>query len=269
MNDNQKEYVGQDGLLYCAICHRAVQKKIIMPFLNTEKIVHCICDCDKKEMILRKEQEKSEERKRKRLICFEATATQSNHHSNMLHWTFANDNRRNPNVSDAMQKYVLNFEEFKRDGKGILLCGDVGVGKSYMAACVANALIDKDYSVLMTNFTRIVNRIQEDFKGRQEYIDSLSKYTLLVIDDLGIERQSDYMQEMIYNIVDSRWRSGLPFFVTTNLTPNELKKPENIGHKRIYERIIERCFLIKMEGVSQRRLNVRDDYAEMKLKLGL
>ena len=97
----------------------------------------------------------------------------------------------------------------------------------------------------------------------------MSKYTLLIFDDLGIERQSAYMQEMLFNIIDSRWRSGLPFIVTTNLSLDQIKQPDDLEYARIYDRILERCFPIKMVGISQRRLNVRDSYMDMKVKLGL
>ena len=70
-------------------------------------------------------------------------------------------------VSDAMQNYVKNFADFKKDGKGLLLYGTPGTGKTYYAACIANGLIDNGYSVLMTNFARLTNKIQGMFEGRR------------------------------------------------------------------------------------------------------
>lgn len=91
-------------------------------------------------------------------------------------------------------------------------------GKTYAACEVANALIDKGYPVLVTNFARITNTIQGMYEGKQDYIDSLNEFQLLVIDDLGAERESAYMQEMVYNIIDSRYRAGLPMIYTTNIS---------------------------------------------------
>ena len=107
------------------------------------------------------------------------------------------------------------------------------------------------------------------FEGKQKFIDSLNRYTLLIIDDLGAERKSEFMQEQVFNIIDARYRSGLPFIITTNLTADEIKKPQDVGYSRIYDRILERCFPVEVTGASRRRQNVKDTYFETKEKLGL
>ena len=87
--------------------------------------------------------------------------------------------------------------------------------------------------------------------------------------DLGAERKSEFMKEMVYNIIDSRYRSGLPMIITTNLSMDEMKNPGNMEYERIYDRILERCFPIKVEGTSKRRKAIRNSYDEMKNTLGL
>ena len=187
----------------------------------------------------------------------------------MKEWSFANDDRKNPRISDAMMRYADNFPEFLKSGKGLLLHGTVGTGKTYLAACIANRLIDNGYSAMMTNFARLTNKIQGMYEGKQEYIDSLNRYALLVIDDLGAERKSEFMQEMVFNIIDSRYRAGLPFIVTTNLTADEIKNPSDIGYSRIYDRVLERCHPVEVSGQSRRKQSVRDTYNTTKDILGL
>lgn len=256
---SDSEYVAEDGLLHCSVCHQKVQTRV--SFMGQEKVVRCICECKQKELYAHEAKEKQEELKRQKIICFAET--------NMASWNFENDDGKNEKLSNAMKNYANNFAEFKREGKGLLLYGTVGTGKTYFAACIANRLIDEGYHVLMTNFARLSNKIQGMFDGKQEYIDSLNRYALLIIDDLGAERKSEYMQEMVFNIVDSRYRSGLPFIITTNLTAEEIKKPQDIGYSRIYDRILERCFPIEVAGVSRRRQNVKDSFFDVKEKLGL
>lgn len=251
----------EDGLMHCSVCHKNTQTRISVESLGINKIVKCICDCRKKELNAIADREKLEELDRQRRICFAET--------NMHNWTFSNDDRSNAKLSDAMQNYVKNFTDFKAEGKGLLLYGTVGTGKTYYAACIANALIDAGYKVLMTNFARLTNQIQGMFEGKQEYIDSLNHYQLIIIDDLGAERKSEYMQEQVFNIIDSRYRSGLPFIITTNLTADEIKKPQDIGYQRIYDRILERCFPVEVTGVSRRRLALKDTHSYVKNKLGL
>lgn len=252
-------YLGEDGLKYCSVCHKRVQRMVT--FMGITKKVNCRCDCFAKEQEAIKERERREEADRKRKVCFAKT--------NMAAWTFENDDRQHPRISDAMQNYASQFKDFKRDGKGLILHGPTGTGKTYLAACVANRLIDDGYKCYMTNFSEVINRMQEKFDGRQEFIEGLNDYSLLIIDDLGIERGTEYVLEIVFNIIDSRYRAGLPFIITTNRTMEQLKNPESVEYARIYERILERCFPIKVDGVSRRRQSVKDSYYDIKEKLGL
>lgn len=255
----EKEYMGEDGLLHCSVCHAKVQTKV--SFLDKEKIVRCICDCRLKERKAYEDRQRKEAQERVRKVCFAET--------NMWDWTFENDSRENEQLSNAMMNYAEKFDEFLKDGQGLLLSGTVGTGKTYFAACIANRLIDKGYRALMTNFARLTNQIQGTFDGKQALIDDLNRYPLLILDDLGAERKSEFMQEMVFNIIDSRYRSGLPFIITTNLSLEEIKKPQDLTCSRIYDRILERCFPIEMTGASKRRQAVKNTYFETKKKLGL
>ena len=68
---SEREYIGDDGLLHCEKCHKAVQTRVT--FMGVEKIVRCICDCQKAKMDEREERLKQEERQRQRMICFADT----------------------------------------------------------------------------------------------------------------------------------------------------------------------------------------------------
>ena len=253
------EYLGEDGFLHCSKCHAKVQTEV--EFANIKKVVRCICNCRRKELDSFKDRERQQERERKRRNCFSETT--------MWQWTFENDDRKNEKLSDVMQRYVNNFTEFKKDGKGLLLHGAVGTGKSFYAAAIANRLIDLDYICKMTSFSEITKRIQGMFEGKQEYIDSLNKYSLVIYDDLGTERKTEFMQEMVFDIIDARYKSGLPFIITTNLSTETIKKPQDVGYSRIYDRILERCFPIEVPGAGRRRQNVKDTFFDTKAMLGL
>ena len=136
-------------------------------------------------------------------------------------------------------------------------------GKSFFAGCIANALLDKGIPVLMTNFSRILNTLTGMYTDdRNQFIDSFNKYSLLIIDDLGIERSSEFALEQVFNVIDSRYRSKKPLIVTTNLTLDELKHPKDLARARIYDRVLERCVPLKINNQNIRELNAAANMQE-------
>ena len=169
---NDCDYIGEDGLLYCGKCHTKKQTEVML--FGTIRRPMCLCKCEAekrdKEEAERKQADFDRKIKDLRRTGFPE--------SNMQEWTFENDDMTNSRVTNAMKKYVENFDEMKKQGKGLLLYGSCGTGKTYAACEVANALIDKGYPVLVTNFARIINALQATFE-KQEYIDSFNRFSLL------------------------------------------------------------------------------------------
>ena len=294
---NDVDYIGEDGLLYCGLCHTPKQCRITL--MGKEKTPPCLCKCgtekrDRDHAFIkgaqyvqdyyhfRQHQAKddydclvwlnnrdcsihpelaSEQKRLMRAVCFGE--------DKFLNWTFANDDGANEKVSAIMRNYAENFHTMRENGKGLLLFGEVGTGKSYAAACVANYLVDSGVPVLMTNFSYIENRVQESFEGRQEYYDSLNRFPLLIIDDLAVERKTEYMQQIVYNVIDGRCRSGLPLIVTTNLTSDALKHPSDMTNARTFSRLFDMCIPVEVKGEDRRRERLKEDYKEYKDILGL
>lgn len=259
---NEEDYI-EDGLLHCGKCR--TPKQVRVELFGTIRTPMCLCECEAE----RKNKEEQEYKQRQLIMQAERYRKMGFPESDMQNWNFENDDMSNARLTQAAKNYVDNFSAMLKDGKGLLLHGTVGTGKTYAACEIANALIDKGYPVLVTNFARLTNTLQGMYDGKQEYIDSLNRFALLVIDDLGAERKSEFMQEMVYNIIDSRYRAGLPMIVTTNLAMDEIKSTETIGYARIYDRVLERCFPIEVSGASRRRKAVRESYNDMKDLLGL
>ena len=101
-------------------------------------------------------------------------------------------------------------------------------------------------------------------EDKTEYIRLLNRYELLIIDDLGVERSSEYVLENIFSVIDWRYRSGKPLIITTNLPLAQLKQETKIEKKRIYDRILERCIPVKIDGVSRREAMANDNMQTMK-----
>ena len=118
-------------------------------------------------------------------------------------WCFAQDNGANPQMKHA-RFYADNFDTMLSENVGYLLWGSVGTGKSFFAACIANALMEKEIPVRMTNFAAVLNDLSGSFEGRNQYIARLCRYPLLILDDFGMERGTEYALEQVYNVIDSR-----------------------------------------------------------------
>ena len=87
---------------------------------------------------------------------------------------------------------------------------------------------------------------------RCRYLSSLTKYQLLILDDFGIERSTEYALEQIFLIVDERNKAKQPLILTTNLTLKDFQNPPDAAKARIYSRILEMCVPFRFEGVDRR-----------------
>lgn len=249
-----------DGLLHCGKC--GTPKQVRITVLDMERTPYCLCKCEA-------EKRDREEAERKRIERVHELRRVGLPEAKMHGWTFANDDRANERVSAVAMKYAENFDKMKEDGKGLLLFGAVGTGKSYAAACVANALIDKCVPCYMTNLAGLINTVSGMYDGKQAYIDGLNRFSLLVLDDLATEAGTEYRDEMVFNIIDSRYRAGLPVIVTTNLTGEELKNTTDIRKQRIYSRLLEMTIPLEVKGADRRREVLRGDFKEYSDLLGL
>ena len=261
--EQEGDYRDAAGLLMCGKCH--APKQVRQPFLGKIKVLACACKC----VVANNRREAEEKHKRDRMQYLDGMRRTGFPDAEMRKWVFANDDGGNTNLMSIARKYVSNFDAMRSNGTGLLLYGNVGCGKSFAAACIANALIDNGTPCLMTNFTRIINRLQESFDGRQKYIDNLSKFDLLVIDDMAVERNTEYVWEQVMTIIDARYRSGLPVVVTTNLTIGELADPADIRRQRVYSRLKEMCVPIEVTGADRRTRKMERNIMSAKSLLGL
>ena len=253
------EYVGNNGLIYCSKCHTPRQKRIEVAGKVIEP--RCMCACQTEDYVQREQERKH----REFLDMVERNRSVGLPDPELRKHTFENDLGYNPKQIEIAKRYVQHWEEFRTSSTGLLLWGDVGTGKSYIAGCIANALLNKGVPVLMTNFARLLNKLTDMYSGdRNAYIDSFKRYPLLIIDDLGMERNSEFAREQVFSVIDSRYRSELPMIVTTNLTLEELQHPEDLSRSRIYDRVLERCLPIRVNDQNIRELNRVATFAQAK-----
>lgn len=241
----EDEYVNeQDGLVYCRNCHTPRQAAIRS---SDGSIMFCppvLCDCKRAERdvedAMREARRRVEEIEHLKCECFRDRR--------LLDFTFDNDKGYNPVISKA-KRYVELFNDMEARGMGLLLWGNVGTGKTFIAACVANALMEQGVPVYMTNFMRIMNQMMGmTGPDRNAFLDELNRYRLLVIDDLGAEHDSSFAVEQVFSVIDSRCQSGKPMIVTTNLSMAQMRAPRDISHARIFDRVLAHCCPVRINN---------------------
>ena len=246
----EDEYLNEDNLICCSKCHTPRQKRINAIGKTMEP--RCMCACQTADYEKREQERKHLEF----LDMVERNRSVGLPDPGLRKHTFENDLGYNPKQIAIAKQYVQHWEEFLESSTGLLLWGNVGTGKSYIAGCIANALLDKGVPVIMTNFARLLNKLTNMYSGdRNAYIDSFKKYPLMIIDDLGVERDSEFAREQVFSVIDSRYRSQLPMIVTTNLSLEELKDKTDLSRARIYDRVLERCLPIRVNEQNIRELN--------------
>lgn len=258
------DYVAEDGLIHCGKCHGKKQTRIPASEFTggREVIVHCICKC-KVEAEKRRKEEEERKQAMERIERLKSASLIDDKLKSARLCTFQRD-VDNQKVYALAERYIERFDEMYQKRQGLLLWGTVGTGKSYTAACIANELLERNIPVIMTSFVKILQNIQGDQEEEKVFMSRLNDARLLIIDDLGTERNTDYALEKVYNIIDSRYRAGKPLILTTNMTVKEMQENTDIRYKRIYDRIFEMCFPVRVPGRSWREREAARRFDEMK-----
>lgn len=258
------DYVAEDGLIHCGKCHGKKQKRLSASVFTGERelVVHCICQCQVEEEEHRKEEEEHK-KAMERIERLKRASLIDDKLKNVRLGVFRK-NADNQKVYTLAERYVEKFDEMYQKRQGLLFWGTAGTGKSYTAACIANELLERNILVVMTSFVKILQNIQGNPEEENIFMSRMNDAQLLIIDDLGTERNTDYALEKVYNIIDSRYRAGKPLILTTNMTVKEMQETTDIRYKRIYDRIFEMCFPVKVPGRSWREKEAAKRFDEMK-----
>ena len=265
------DYYDSEGFLVCGKCHTRRQVEVNMPDLKAvpfdpkKKVrvkmpVSCRCRAE------RRYQEEQMLQQDKDMRAMETLKRQSLMDERLRDVSFDSFRKTNDNAYNLKLclRYANHFDEMLAKNQGLLFYGGVGTGKTFAAACIANHLLSQRVPVIMTSFVKLLESMQGFSEDDSALIARLNRAKLLVIDDLGAERSTDYALEKVYDIVDSRYRAKLPIILTTNLSMTELKESTDIRYTRIYDRIFEMCYPMQFKGQSWRKAEAARRFDAMK-----
>ena len=237
------------------------------------KIVPVMCKCKETEIQARNERFEYEDRmNRLRKIQDACIMDTDFRQSTFENFEFNADNKGHYNIA---RKYVDKWEDVKANNYGLLFYGIPGNGKTYLSCCIANALQEKMVSAVIVGAGALLDRFKDNY-GRFgdnsdiQIIQSLTNADLLIIDDLGAERKTEWSVDKLYSIIDKRYRDKKPTVISTNLSLDELREHLSTdGVYRTYDRIIEMTTPIEFKGKSRRKDKAKENISGLKKLLEL
>jgi len=264
----EKDYYDENDILICGVCGEPRQRFMMIADPTKEDKDHqsplkvaraCKCDRDREAAI------EAEEKRKREMQAIAALRSASLMDDRLAEATFDKFTHtgKNEDVYRVCKRYADQFELMVSKNQGLLLCGGVGTGKTFAAACIANQLLDKGIPVVMTSFVRLIQLIQNGDMKDTEIIEKMKRAKLVIFDDLGAERSTDYALEKVYSIVDARYGQKLPCIFTSNIPLKEMQEDDDVRFSRIYDRIFSNCYPLQLTGASWRKREAGRRFVDM------
>lgn len=228
------------------------------------------CDCLEKEKMMDFEKLEKERQKECLQAKIKAYKDISIIDEKFVNSTFATADM-NSNAMRISKKYAELFIKNGTAPVGLLFHGNVGTGKTFASACISNALTDAGKTVMVLSVGLYINKIQREWaEAENKVLAHVKGCDLLVIDDLGVEKVSEFIKDKVFMLIDTRYRTGKPIIVTTNLelkndglTASEIKEGLSIESRfgsRISDRLADMCQLCAVNGKSWRGQDTRQKF---------
>lgn len=232
-------YRAEDGLLHCSSCGHP--RQLWFEFQGERMKVPCACGC-----VLREDPEADARRRRddaRAARCFKDAKGRGQ--------TFeADDGRYGAEQMKLCKRWIdklpgaLDDPENPDFPLGLLLFGEPDAGKTFAANCIANAALEKGMTAVVRSVPWL---LAQDIDERPSAIRQMQEADLLVLDDLGAERGTDYAKEIVYSVVDERYKARKLMVVTTNLLNSELADAQDMRDRRSYNRLLEVCYPLRFD----------------------
>jgi DNA replication protein DnaC len=152
--------------------------------------------------------------------------------------------RTAPDVVREVRSFSSRIEQRLAEGRGIWFTGDTGTGKTTLAMLVSKAALDVGRSVAIYSIPHLLAEIRDTYgrdsgeRSYMEFFNRLAWVDLLHLEDLGAERQTEWVLEQLYSLVNERYEQQRSVLITTNLNEPELE--QQIG-PRTLSRLVEMC----------------------------
>lgn len=211
-------------------------------YINDEEFTACQCVWSKKKKLLRASAQ---------LPSRLTDATFENVDFNLYQPQFRSQAKK---IFGYVKSYCDSISS--KSGQGLFIHGPTGSGKSYLLGCVANYLCG-NLSVKYLVYADFLDALRATYNSRdteyseQQMIDQVKNVGLLLLDDLGVEKPTEFSLKNLAQIIDYRYRNCLPLVVTSNFTLEELirRSQTDLYGERIVWRLSESCSnILELKG---------------------
>ena len=276
MNQILKPSIDKNDYIECEYCKNKLYRKTIdWNLYGTKRVMkldyeRCNCKDAQKywnEYDMKKLQMLEEEKKLRMMQEFANKVDKIIKNSKMskrnLNYKFDNFevNSNNKKVYQSLKEYSEKLAN-SVERKGLILVGNNGVGKTHLACSIANELIKNGIPIIYGTLINLLAELKNTYDvynniSEMEIIKLYEKVDLLIIDDLGKEKPSEWGLEKLFTVINSRYENNLPVIITTNYDQNSLINRLNINGeietaKSIISRLYEMCYLVKIEDRDHR-----------------
>ncbi|WP_241494816.1 MULTISPECIES: ATP-binding protein [Brevibacillus] len=248
----------------CKHCNRVVEK-IEVEILGKRKLVQPVCKCeaDAEAEDMKRFTEHQQRRDTEKLFSISSLGKRFEESS---FETFIPREGAEMALKQA-KKYAFAFDEY--GPLSLLLWGTYGNGKSKLAAAVANCLKTNGKVVVFQSVPELLQRIRQTFnknndESEQQIMKALLTCDLLILDDIGAEKVTDWVSDALFRVIDGRYRKQLPTFYTSNLKLSELD--EKLG-SRIYDRILETTIPVQNKATSYRKEQAVERFEKLRQEM--
>jgi len=252
------DFIGDDGFLHCGTCKERKETRLRL----NNRMVPVMCACRRAEAAEADYiKDRNDKLQRVQELSMYSIIGSRFRDSTFDRAVIRMDNQKAINTA---RQYVKNWDKMFQSNTGLLFYGPPGTGKSFLAACVANALMKRGVPVLATSIIKLTQAkpevVAETLRRTQEA-------SVLLLDDFGAERDSEFKVEQVFSVIDQRYNTKKPLIVTTNLSMQQMKSGEDMRYNRIFERIRAMCYPVKMDGESWRKQETINNYSATKALL--
>jgi DNA replication protein DnaC len=160
-------------------------------------------------------------------------------------------------LSDFAERLSCRAETLRRDRRGLFITGPVGTGKTHLAIAVLRASLAAEQSGLFLTLPTLLRVIRSTWDRRgdgpteRELIDTAASVDWLVLDDVGVEVASPWVQQEVYEVINARYVNRRPIVCTSNATTDELAQADRLGERTV-SRLRQMCEVITLTGADRR-----------------